>query len=243
MHDLADALKTFLGEEHVAHAEGFVDDEDVRLHAHGHREGEAHHHAGGISFDGLLDEITDVGEGGDLVETLGHLGVREAVNSPVQKNIFAAGELGVEARAELEESGDAAVDLNGTGGRRERAGDELEEGGFAGAIAPDDTRSLAAADFEGDVAQGVEIAVAAGRAGREPAVRARAARKKGGGGLRERTMQASGRTLPNAASLGEIFNRDDDVAGHGAEQETGGNRRPEARARMELAWVARSAIE
>lgn len=235
VHDLADALKTFLREEHVAHAERFVDDEDVGLHAHRHGEGEAHHHAGGVRFDGLLDEVTDVGEGGDLVETLRHLGVREAVNGAVKKDVFAAGELGVEAGAELEEGGDAAVDLDGTRGRRERAGDELEQGGFAGAVAADDARGLAAADFEGDVAQGVEIAVAASGAVGEAAVSAGATREEHGGGLRKRAMEAGGRALPNAVSFGEIFNRDDDVAGHGAEQETGGNRRPEARARMELA--------
>ena len=68
-----------------------------------------------------------------------------------------------------------------------------------------------------------------------------ATRKERGGGLRERAMEAGGRALPNAVSFGEIFNRDDDVAGHGAEQETGGNRRPEARARMELARGAANA--
>ena len=47
-------------------------------------------------------------------------------------------------------------------------------------------------------------------------------------------MEAGGWTLPNAVSFGEVFDRYDNVAGHGAELETGGNRRAEARARMEL---------
>jgi hypothetical protein len=99
----------------------------------------------------LFDEVADVGEGGDFIEAPGHLRAGQAIDRAIEKNVLAAGELGVEAGAELEEGGDAAVDLERAGGDGERAGDELEQGGFAGAVATDDAGGLAAADFERDV--------------------------------------------------------------------------------------------
>ena len=60
--DFADALEALLGEEDVTNAEGFIDDQDIGLDTDGYREGEPHHHAGGVGLDGLLDEIADVRE-------------------------------------------------------------------------------------------------------------------------------------------------------------------------------------
>jgi hypothetical protein len=149
--DFADALKTLLGKEHVAHAEGFINNQDVGLDADGDGEGESHHHAGRVSLHRLFDEVADVGEGGDFIEAPGHLRAGQAIDRAIEKNVLAAGELGVEAGAELEEGGDAAVDVERTGGDGERAGDELEQSGFAGAVATDDAGGLAAADFKRDV--------------------------------------------------------------------------------------------
>jgi hypothetical protein len=108
--DLADPLEAFLGEEDVADGKGLVDDEDVRLDVDGHREREAHHHARGVGLDRLVDEVADVGEGGDLAHPLRHLGMGEAVDGAVQVHVLRSGEVRVEPAAELEERGDPARD-------------------------------------------------------------------------------------------------------------------------------------
>ncbi len=118
----------FLLEESVANGECLVDDEDVGIDVGDDGEGEPNVHAAGVSFDGLIDVVADVGESGDAVEALGDLGVREAINSAIEIDIFAAGEFGVEARTEFEEGGDAAVGFDFAFGCGQGAADQLEEG-------------------------------------------------------------------------------------------------------------------
>ena len=51
------------------------------------------------------------GEGDDLVELASDLGPRHAEDRAVEEDVLAAGELRVEAGADLEQARDAAVDL------------------------------------------------------------------------------------------------------------------------------------
>src|SRR5207253_1510665 len=77
----------------------------------------------------------------------------------VEEDVFAPGELGIEAGAELEERGDAAAHLDAAGGRPKGAGDELEQRALAAAVAADDAERGAARELEGDVADRPELAV------------------------------------------------------------------------------------
>ena len=54
-----------LAEGDIADREGFVHDQDFRVHVRGHREGQAQHHAGRIGPDRLVDEVPDLGEAFD----------------------------------------------------------------------------------------------------------------------------------------------------------------------------------
>jgi len=56
--------------EYLAHGERFVHDEDVRIDVDGDCKRQPHVHAAGVGLDGLIDEVTDVGEREDVVETL-----------------------------------------------------------------------------------------------------------------------------------------------------------------------------
>ena len=56
-------------------------------------------------------------EGDDLVDPLVDRLPLEAVDRAVQVDVLAAGEVGVEARAELEQRADAAADLDAARGR------------------------------------------------------------------------------------------------------------------------------
>ena len=50
--------------------EGFVDDEDVGIDVGDDRERESDYHPARIGLDRLIDEVADIGEGGDVVEAL-----------------------------------------------------------------------------------------------------------------------------------------------------------------------------
>src|SRR5258708_39720940 len=150
-----------LPEEHVAHGQGLVDQENIRLDAGCDREGEADEHSARIEFDRLVDELPDVGESGDLVGAALHLGMAEAHDRAVEEDVLPARELRVEAAAQLEQRGDAAghPHLTRCGGQDSR--EDLEERALAAPIPPDDTHGLATTQLEGDAPQGPEVSAPA----------------------------------------------------------------------------------
>ena len=69
--ELVNLLKAFFLEGGIAHGQNLVDQQDVGIHVDGHREGQAHDHAGRISAERLVDEfMADAGEFDDLVKEL-----------------------------------------------------------------------------------------------------------------------------------------------------------------------------
>ena len=102
----------------VAYGEDFVDDEDLGVEVGGDGETEADHHAGGVALDGGVDVAFAAAEVDNLVELAVNLVAFHAKDAAVHIDVLAAGELGMEAGADLEERGYAAsgVDLSGGGG-------------------------------------------------------------------------------------------------------------------------------
>src|ERR1017187_1230221 len=158
---LVDLAHAALAEIDVADGEGFVDQQDFGIDADGYGEGQAHHHAAGIGLDGLVDEVADFGEVFDVLVALVDLAGGETEDGTVEVDVVAAAEFGIEAGAELEQGGDAAVDDSGAAAGLENAGDDLESGTLARAIFAHYAESLAALHFEGNVIEGQEILVAA----------------------------------------------------------------------------------
>src|SRR3546814_11389525 len=78
---------------------------------------------------------------------------RQSEHGPVQIGILAAGELRVESGPELQQGGDAPVDGDLARAWRQRAADQLQERGLAGAVSPDDADRLAPMDVEVQCAQ------------------------------------------------------------------------------------------
>ena len=74
----------------------------------------------------------------------------------------------------------------------------------------------------------MEVAVAVGGSIGQGPMGRRAAGEEGGYTLRERAADAGGWGLPNAVSFGEVLDRDDDVARHGAEQRAEASAAPES---------------
>ena len=93
----------------------------------------------------------------DLVEAPAHLGPRHAEDGAVQEHVLAAGQLGMEAGADLEQAGHPALDRDPPLGRLGDARQDLEQRRLARAVVADDADHLAALDLEIDVAQRPEL--------------------------------------------------------------------------------------
>ena len=107
--DIAHLAEALLLERGVADGQHLVDDQDLRLQMRGHGEREAHVHAARIALHRRIEELLDLGERDDLVELRGDLGLRHAEDGAVEKDVFAAGQLRVEAGADFEKRADAAA--------------------------------------------------------------------------------------------------------------------------------------
>ncbi|MNM95495.1 hypothetical protein D3C81_1079440 [compost metagenome] len=119
-------LETALLEKCIAHRQRFVDDEDVRLHLSLHCERQSQHHAAGVSPHRLVNEVADVGEGGDGIEALHHLALGETQDHAVENDVLTPGEVRIEAAAQFQQRGDTAIDPRRASGGGQRAGDDLQ---------------------------------------------------------------------------------------------------------------------
>ena len=151
--ELGDLVQALAREGFVAHRENLVDQKDVGLDVDRHGEAEAHIHAGGVGLDGSVDELLELGERHDLVETLVDLTTRESEHDAVDDDVLTPGDLGVKAGAQLDEGGHAAVHSQGASGGLRDARNELEQGGLAGAVLSDHPESRATRHFEGHTVQ------------------------------------------------------------------------------------------
>src|SRR5262249_3857250 len=100
-----------------------------------------------------VEESLDLGELDDLVEAAADLGSVHAEDRAVEEDVLPAGQLGMEARSDLEERADAAVDAEAA---RRRLGDprgDLEERRLPGSVPPDDAEDVAGPDLERDVVE------------------------------------------------------------------------------------------
>ena len=150
---LVDLSHAALAEADVAHRQGFVHDQDVGVQVNCDRERQPHQHAARVGAHGLIDERADLRECQDLVELAVHLARRKAEDGAVQVDILPAGVFRVEAGAQLEQGGNAAVNAKLAGARLEDACDDLEQRALSRAVCSDHAESLAAADSKRDVAE------------------------------------------------------------------------------------------
>ena len=137
--------------------------------------------------------VADVGEARDVVEARVDLVAAEAEDRGVEIDVLAPGELRVEAGAELEQRGDAAVDLDRARGGLQRAADDLQQRRLARAVAADDADRLAAPHLERDAVQRREIAVVAASARARRAAAGAAPPSASGGPRAARTSGSASR--------------------------------------------------
>ena len=155
--EAVEVLEALLLEVSITDREHLVDQEDLRLQVHGHREPEAHIHAGRVVLDRGVHEVAEAGELDDRVVVALHLAQPKAEQRAVELDVLAAGVLGLEARAELQERGDPPGDLDLAAVGSEDAGQHLEQGALARAVVPDHAHELALLDLEADVLERPEV--------------------------------------------------------------------------------------
>jgi hypothetical protein len=132
-----------MAEVDIAHGKSFIDNQEFRIHMYRNRESEANEHTAGIGFDRLINKLTNFGESLNGWHALPDVIVREAQEASVQDYVFPAGELRVEAGAQLEEGRQFPVHCKTSLSWGEDASDELEECAFAGTILADDAKGFA----------------------------------------------------------------------------------------------------
>ena len=121
LEDLAEALALELL---VADREDLVEQEHVCVDVRGDGEPEPHVHPRRVRSHGQVDELLEPRERNDLVQLLPHVRAREAVDRPVEEDVLAPGQVGVEAGAELEQRAHASTDIHAAGGGLDDSGEQ-----------------------------------------------------------------------------------------------------------------------
>ena len=121
LRDLVHLRQRLALEGGVADGEDLVDEQDLRLEVGGDREGEPHRHPARVALHRGVEEALDVGEGDDFVEAVADLGAPHAEDRAVEEDVLAAGQLRVEAGADLEQRADAPGDVRPTRGSARRS--------------------------------------------------------------------------------------------------------------------------
>src|SRR5919106_104650 len=141
----------------VADGEDLVEEEDVGIQESGDGEAEAHGHPGRVRADRPVDRVLELGEGDDLVEALADVRTAQALDRAVQVNVLAAGEVGVEAGAELEQRSDPALGADAARRRLDDPRDDPKQGRLPRAVPADEADRLAARDVHRDVAERPDV--------------------------------------------------------------------------------------
>ncbi len=150
-----------------------------------------------------VEELLHLGKGHDLVELARDLRALHPQDRAVQIDVLAAGELGMEAGADLQQRPNAAADLRAPLRRLRDPREDLEERRLAGAVAADDPHNLALLDLERNVLERPDMALlVAVAAAEEP--------KRRGGGPHQRLAQRGVRApaLPDPVALAQPFDSD-----------------------------------
>ena len=118
----------------VADVHHFVDEQDFGFEVGGNGKAEAQEHARRIGAQGHFDEFAELGEGDDLGGGSLDLFGREAVDEPLQLDVFVAGKVLVEADHHIEEAVGLSRNLQCAMGGVVDLGEDLEKGAFAGPV-------------------------------------------------------------------------------------------------------------
>src|SRR5438552_7488082 len=185
---LSDPSRATMLKNSITDRQSFVDDQYPWVGADRDRESQADVHAARIRLDRLINELANFGEAFDFRNQTFRFAARKPDQGRIHENVFQTGELRIESGAELQQGGDAALVPDGAVRGLERAGDNLQQSGFAAAVRPNDSGRRPRFDLEADILQRPEFTVAFP----EPA--------------RKHLLQAIARMVIHSILLGNAFN-------------------------------------
>ena len=154
---LANALEAFVLEVGIAHAQGFVDDQDVRPNGGGQGKSHAHVHAAGILAHGLVEVAADLGKIFQGLHDAEDFFLADAHQARDVHDVLPGREFMVEAHAQLENRRYPAIKPHTASGGRQGAGDDFKQGALASAVMPDDAQGFAGGDGKTDVLQHIDV--------------------------------------------------------------------------------------
>src|SRR5581483_11573301 len=111
---------------------------------------ETHEHARRIRLDRDVDELTQLGEGDDLLKARLELVPAEAMQRALKVDVLPAGKIATESRRQLEQRDHPATAARLPGFERDDPGQHAEGRGLAGAVAAHDPHRLARTDSQAD---------------------------------------------------------------------------------------------
>ena len=151
----------------------------------------------------VVDELLELGEFDDLVESAADLLARQPEQRPVQEDVVAPGQLGLEPCAELQHRRHLASHDDLAGGRLQDSGDALEQGRLARAVAAEDPDRLTRTDLRTDVPEAPRTP-RTGRARRATRVLSATSTSRGRGGTLGDVLDLNGGAHRASELLGEV---------------------------------------
>jgi len=198
----------------IPNRQNLIYDQNLWLQMRRNCKGEPHIHATAVALDWCIQEFLYAGERDNLVELALNFDFAHAQDGAIEKNVFAAGELGMEAGAYLEQAGDAATDAHPASRGFCDAAENLEQGTLAGPIAADDAQHLALLYFERDIFESPELLARWSRSAVAPVAgvpalekAARLARE----GFTQRFITSLFHLVVDPVTLSELFDSDNRV--------------------------------
>ncbi|MNH22425.1 hypothetical protein D3C79_822830 [compost metagenome] len=149
--------ETLALEDGVPHREHFIKNQDVRFDMDCNGKAQPRLHAAGIGLYRLVDELAQFGELDDRRSQLLDFRQGQAEDRRVETDVFPPRELGIEARAQLQQRGDLADHLDCALAGLQHPRNQLEQSRLAAAITANDSENLTASDLETQVTDGVVI--------------------------------------------------------------------------------------
>jgi len=119
----------------------------------GDTEGQAHLHTAGVNAHRLVDVVSDFGKGLNFRHQMGDLIDPVAKELARHEGILTAGEIGMEAHAELKHRRNTTGNVHSASGGLGGTSDHLEQGAFPRAVDADDPHRLAGIHCEVNVLQ------------------------------------------------------------------------------------------
>src|SRR4051794_22002772 len=149
---IAHLAEAFLLKGGVTHREHLVYNQNLRLQMGRYGKSKAHVHATGIALDGRIKEVLNFAKCNDFIHLALDFNPFHAQDGAVEKDVLASRQFGVETGADLQQTAHAAIAFDTPGSRVGNTRKNLEQGAFAGAIAPNHSQYLALCDLKGNMA-------------------------------------------------------------------------------------------